>query len=70
MFVWFEKRGTFMRYETRDLPNGAYQLCIIDVDGTERIETFEDSAALNRRQIDFERELTEKGFTGPHGWHL
>ena len=70
MFVWFEKSGQFLRYETRDLPGGGYQLCIIDVDGTERVENFSDSADLNRRQIDFEREMSERGFTGPHGWNL
>ena len=70
MFVWFEKSGTFLRYETRDLPNGGFQLCITDADGTERVETFEDSTALNKRQIDFERELNQKGWTGPHGWNL
>ena len=70
VFVWFEKSGNFLRYETRDLPEGGFQLCIIDVDGTERVERFDDSAALTRRQIDFERELSEKGWTGPHGWNL
>ncbi len=70
VFIWFEKEGAFLRYETRDLPNGSYELRIIDADGTERAETFSDSAELNKRQIDFERELTEKGWTGPHGWNL
>ena len=70
MFIWFEKGGQFLRYETRDLPNGRYQVCIIRADGTEHVETFDDSAALNRRQVDFERELTEEGWTGPHGWNL
>ena len=70
MFVWFEKGGKFLRCETRDLPDGRYQLCITDLDGTERVETFEDSGTLNKRQIDFERELTQSGFTGPHGWNL
>ena len=70
MFVWFEKSGQFLRYETRDLPGGGFQLCIVDVDGSERIETFDDSTALNKRQIDFESELRGKGWTGPHGWNL
>jgi hypothetical protein len=25
---------------------------------------------LSKRQIDFERELASKGWTGPHGWNL
>ena len=70
MFVWFEKGGSFLRYEARDLPDGRYELRIIDTDGTERVEIFNDSTSLNRRQIDFERELSEKGWTGPHGWNL
>lgn len=70
MFVWFERGGKFLRYEARDLPDGGYELRIVDPDGTERAERFTDSADLNRRQIDFERELAEKGWTGPHGWNL
>ncbi len=70
MFVWFEKGGDFLRYEARDLSNGRYELRIIDADGTERTETFSDSTALNKRQIDLERELAANGWTGPHGWNL
>ena len=61
VFVWFEKRGQFLRYEARDVPGGGYELRIIEVDGTEGAETFSDSSDLNQRQIDFERELTSKG---------
>jgi hypothetical protein len=68
--VWFEKGGDFLRYEARDLSNGRYELRIIDADGTERTETFTDSTALNKRQIDLERELAANGWTGPHGWNL
>ncbi|HWF85211.1 MAG TPA: hypothetical protein VG222_10200, partial [Vicinamibacterales bacterium] len=70
VFVWFEKGGDFLRYEARDLSNGRYELRIIDADGTERTETFSDSTALNKRQIDLERELAANGWTGPHGWNL
>ena len=70
MFVWFEKGGKFLRCETRDLADGRYQLVVTDVDGTEQVETFDDSTALNKRQIDVERELSQRGFTGPHGWNL
>ncbi|HWF86458.1 MAG TPA: hypothetical protein VG222_16480 [Vicinamibacterales bacterium] len=68
--MWFEKGGDFLRYEARDLSNGRYELRIIDADGTERTETFTDSTALNKRQIDLERELAANGWTGPHGWNL
>jgi hypothetical protein len=70
VFVWFEKGGDFLRYEARELSNGRYELRIIDADGTERTETFSDSTALNKRQIDLERELAANGWTGPHGWNL
>ena len=70
MFVWFQKGGDFLRYEARDLPNGRYELRIVEPDGTERTETFTDSTALNKRQIDLERELAAAGWTGPHGWNL
>jgi hypothetical protein len=70
VFVWFEKSGACLRYEARDLSNGRYELRIIDADGTERTETFTDSSALNKRQIDLERELAANGWTGPHGWNL
>ena len=70
VFVWFQKGGAFLRYEARDLANGRYELRIIDADGAERAETFNDSSSLNKRQIDLERELAEAGWTGPHGWNL
>jgi len=70
VFWWFERGGQFLRYEVSDVPEGGYILRIIDPDGTERAERFEDSADLSKRQIDFERELTAKGWTGPHGWNL
>ena len=70
MFWWFERGGKFLRYEVNDRPEGGYVLRIIDPDGVERSELFDDSAELSRRQIDFERELALKGWTGPHGWNL
>jgi hypothetical protein len=70
VFWWFERRGQFLRYEVRDLPDGLYELRVIDIDGTERAEHFVDSAELNRRQIEFERKLAAEGWTGPVGWNL
>ena len=70
MFWWFERRGQFLRYEVRDLPDGGYELRVIDTDGTERAEHFADSADLNKRQIEFERTLAAEGWTGPVGWNL
>ncbi len=70
MFWWFERGGQFLRYEVSNASGGGYVLRIIDPDGTERAEHFDDSADLSKRQIDFERDLTAKGWTGPHGWNL
>jgi hypothetical protein len=43
---------------------------VIRPDGSEDVETFEDSAELTRRQHDFEMELAADGWNGPHGWNL
>ena len=69
MFWWFERGGTFLRYETRTRERAGYELCVVDVDGTERKEQFADSSDLSKRQIAFERELAADGWTGPHGWN-
>jgi hypothetical protein len=70
VFWWFERSGHYLRYEARETPGGGYELRIIDTDGTERVETFERSEDLSKRQLDFEHELTEDGWNGPHGWLL
>jgi hypothetical protein len=70
LFWWFERGGQFLRYEVNGVPGGGYVLRVIDPDGTERAELFEDSHDLSKRQADFERELSSQGWTGPHGWNL
>ena len=70
MFWWFERRWQYLRYEVRDLPTGGYELRVIDTDGRERAEHFDDSSELTKRQLDFEKELLAEGWTGPHGWNL
>jgi hypothetical protein len=70
VFWWFERRGQFLRYEVRDLPDGRYELRVIDIDGSERAEHFIDSGDLNKRQIEFEKDLAADGWTGPVGWNL
>ena len=70
MFWWFERGGEFMRYEVNELPEGGYLMHVVDVDGTEHNERFSDSSDLTRRQADFEQELTEQGWNGPHGWNV
>jgi hypothetical protein len=70
MFCWFERGGEFLRCESREVSKGTYQLVVIMADGTERIEHFTDSAALNKRQIALTGELEAGGWNGPHGWNL
>ena len=70
VFWWFERGGEFLRYEARSLPTGAYELRVTTPDGVEHVETFQDSASLSARQVEFEREFIKEGWTGPHGWNL
>jgi hypothetical protein len=70
VFWWFERRGQFLRYEVRDLPDGRFELRLIDIDGSERAEQFVDSSDLNKRQIEVERSLAADGWNGPVGWNL
>ncbi len=67
MIWFFEKRGTYVRCETRKTDDGAYELLITEPDGTERIERFEDSGELARRQVELEQGYAADGWTGPHG---
>ena len=67
--VWFyERQGNFIRCETRNASTGAgFELVIIQPDGSERVEHFDDSAAMTRRQSELENSLTHDGWTGPFG---
>jgi hypothetical protein len=71
--VWFfERHGRFLRFETRDAAEqrGLYELVIIDPDGGERVEQYEDSELLLQRQRELERHLLSNGWQGPHGRFL
>ena len=67
--VWFyERQGSFIRCETRDAASGnGFELVVIQPDGTEHVEHFDDSATLARRQAELENSLTHDGWTGPFG---
>jgi hypothetical protein len=66
--VWFfERHGTYIRCETRDVREGGYELLVINSDGVENVERFEDSAALARRQQELESHFTHDGWAGPFG---
>lgn len=70
--VWFfERAGTFIRCETRDVADrpGCYELVITDGSG-ERVERFEDSESLARRQEDLQFALGGAGWQGPFGRFL
>jgi hypothetical protein len=68
VFWWFERSGQYLRYESRQLDGGRFELRVIDPDGTEHVETFQHSEELSKRQAEFERELAAEGWNGPHGW--
>ncbi|MDP1570545.1 MAG: hypothetical protein Q8L86_11120 [Vicinamibacterales bacterium] len=67
--VWFyERQGAFIRCEARPAPDGSgYELEVTHPDGTERLERFEDSESLMRRQHEIETTFSTEGWTGPHG---
>jgi len=65
--IWFyERKGEHLRCEIRQQIEGdRFALVVTLPDGTERIEMFDDSYALNRRSRELEKMLTEKGWNGP-----
>jgi hypothetical protein len=65
--IWFyERRGEHLRCEIQQQIQGdRFALIVTLPDGTERVEVFEDSTLLNRRSVELERMLREKGWDGP-----
>ena len=70
MFWWFKRGNEYVRYESREVKPGAFELRFVDIDGSERVEAFDDSRKLEERQRDLEQSLASDGWTGPHGWNL
>jgi len=70
MFWWFERRGAYMRCEVLKLPTERFELRVLEPDGTESVEAFDDDAKLARRQRDMLASLSADGWSGPHGWFL
>ena len=70
--VWFyERHGAFIRCETRTAANGiGFELVMIQPDGSEHVEYFDDSASLTKRQEELQTSLTHDGWTGPFGRRL
>lgn len=65
--IWFyQRRGEHLRCEIRTQVEGdRYALVVTMPDGTERVEIFEDSSALNRRSLELERQFQRDGWGGP-----
>lgn len=67
--VWFyERKGSFIRCETRTASSGqGFELVVVKPDGSEHVEHFDDSSTLARRQAELETTFTHDGWTGPFG---
>ena len=65
--IWFyERKGETLRCEIRQQVEGdRFALVVTLPDGSERIEVFDDSFALNRRSLELEKKLSQKGWNGP-----
>ncbi|HEY9325540.1 MAG TPA: hypothetical protein VIS26_03120 [Candidatus Limnocylindria bacterium] len=65
--IWFyERKGQHLRCEIRQQVEGdRFALVVTLPDGTERTELFEDSGVLNRRSVEIEKMLTQRGWNGP-----
>ncbi len=67
MVSFFECKGQFVRYETRDLADGTFELSVTEPDGQERVEQFPSAKALDTRIADLERYFKISGWFGPYG---
>lgn len=67
MVSFFEQGGKFVRCETRDRPDGTYELLIEGPDGVTRTEHFENAAALDARLMELQRSYLASGWFGPYG---
>lgn len=65
--IWFyERKGEHLRCEIRQQIEGdRFALVVTLPDGTARTEMFDDSGALNRRSLELEKMLMQKGWDGP-----
>lgn len=65
--IWFyQRQREHLRCEIRQqLEGDRFALVVTMPDGTERVEWFDDSSTLNRRSVELEKLLKEKGWDGP-----
>ena len=67
MVSFFEQGGKFVRCETRDRTDGAYELLIEGPDGVTRVGQFSTAAALDERFMEVQRGYLATGWFGPYG---
>ena len=67
--LWiFERQDQRLRCEIRHESGGpGYELIITSPDGSERMERFDETAALIKRSLDLQRDLIEAGWRAPRG---
>jgi hypothetical protein len=65
--IWFySKQGRHLRCEMQ-IDGDRFALVITEPDGTERVESFDDSASVTRRSLQLEAEWLRSGWDGPFG---
>ena len=62
-----QDQDQFVRCETESGCDGVWHLLVILADGTEQIERFPTSDALEERQRQLEHQLLGHGWGGPYG---
>lgn len=70
MLWWFEREGRRTTVEVLELPHAAYELRVVDADGTEHIEHFTSPQDLAKRQRAIHDNLLAQGWTHSGGWRI
>jgi hypothetical protein len=65
MIWFFENSGKYRRCELHPLRQNHYRLIIHDVDGSEKVESYEQYDDLLRRTEQLATEWTRTGWSGP-----
>jgi hypothetical protein len=65
--LWiFERQGEHMRCEIyRDSEGSGYEMTVTRADGSQVMERFDETDALIKRTLEFQRELMETGWRQP-----
>jgi len=67
MVSFFERNGCFIRCETREGPDGTYEIVVTESSGEERVEQFASAKELDARLADLENYFRIAGWYGPYG---